>query len=77
MAGQFETPSWATEPTEEYSLEVLKEGCIVGVIPLSDKPVHIIGRNGDVCDVVFEHQTVSRVHAVTLVRRLQDWRTVN
>lgn len=67
MSKQFEPPSWSTPPTEEFYFEVLKDGSIVSTLPLSEKPHYTIGRNGDMCDIVLEHQTVSRMHAATMV----------
>ena len=59
----YKEPSWSGVPEELYSLEVLKNGCIVTTIDLTSKPFHVFGRLPN-CDVSLEHPSVSRYHAV-------------
>ena len=59
----YKEPSWSGIPEELYSLEVLKNGCIVSTIDLTSKPFHVFGRLPN-CDVSLEHPSVSRYHAV-------------
>ena len=59
----YKEPSWSGVPEELYSLEVLKNGCIVRTIDLTSKPFHVFGRLPN-CDVSLEHPSVSRYHAV-------------
>jgi hypothetical protein len=43
---------------------VLKGGVISETIPVDTKPHYFIGRNADMCDIPFEHASVSRLHLV-------------
>ncbi|CAM6090513.1 unnamed protein product [Calypogeia fissa] len=56
-------PSWGAIPGQPFTLEILKEGNILGVEDVSKKAVYMFGRS-DRCDFVLEHPTVSRYHAV-------------
>jgi hypothetical protein len=44
--------------------QVLKGGVISDTIPVDTKPHYFIGRNADMCDIPFEHASVSRLHLV-------------
>lgn len=59
----YKVPSWSGIPEDLFSLEVLKNGCIVSTIDLTSKPFHVFGRLPN-CDVTLEHPSVSRYHAV-------------
>ena len=59
----YKVPSWSGIPDDFYSLEVLKNGCIISTIDITSKPYHVIGRLPN-CDVSLEHPSVSRYHAV-------------
>jgi len=59
----YKVPSWSGIPDELYSLEVLKNGCIISNIDLTSKPFHLVGRLPN-CDICLEHPSVSRYHAV-------------
>ena len=59
----YKVPSWSGVPEDLYSLEVLKNGCIISNIDLTSKPFHVFGRLPN-CDVSLEHPSVSRYHAV-------------
>ena len=60
---QYKVPTWSGVPEDNLSLEVLKNGCIISSIDLTAKPYHVFGRLSD-CDVVLEHPSASRHHAV-------------
>ena len=64
-AVQYEEPSWGGEPPSDrhYSLEILKNGAIVDTVKLTGKSFFTVGRL-PVCDVPFEHPSLSRYHAV-------------
>ena len=47
-----------------YFLEVIKDGCIIDKVDLCNKIYHIFGRQGDAVDVLLEHQSISRQHAI-------------
>ena len=59
----YKVPSWSGIPEDLYSLEVLKNGCIISNVDLTSKPFHVFGRLPN-CDVSLEHPSVSRYHAV-------------
>ncbi|KAL2495513.1 SMAD/FHA domain-containing protein [Forsythia ovata] len=62
----WQPPDWATEPRPGvYYLEVLKDGEVLDRINL-DKRRHIFGRQLPTCDVVLDHQSVSRQHAAVV-----------
>lgn len=62
----YKEPPWSGVPDREYSFQVLKGGIIVSNIPLN-KPYIIVGRKDD-CDIVLEHPSISRYHAVVQFR---------
>ncbi|XP_075554872.1 kanadaptin [Dermacentor variabilis] len=62
----YEEPPWSGVPNREYNFQVLKGGVIVSNFPL-DKPYLVIGRKDD-CDIVLEHPSISRYHAVVQFR---------
>lgn len=64
----YKVPSWSGLPDDFYSLEVLKNGCIISNIDLANKPFHVFGRLPN-CDVSLEHPSVSRYHAVIQYKR--------
>ncbi|GFO30162.1 kanadaptin [Plakobranchus ocellatus] len=59
----YTEPLWSGKAEENYSFEVLKNGSIIGNVPLSSKPFHVFGRLPS-CDVTLEHPSLSRHHAV-------------
>lgn len=62
----YKEPPWSGEPSREYSFQVLRSGVIVSTFPL-EKPCTIIGRKDD-CDIVLDHPSISRYHAVVQFR---------
>ncbi|XP_019627534.1 PREDICTED: kanadaptin-like [Branchiostoma belcheri] len=63
----YKEPAWSSVPDKPYSLEVLKNGCIVSKLELTGKPFYVFGRL-DSCDVTLEHPSLSRYHAVVQFR---------
>eukprot|EP00058_Branchiostoma_floridae_P004625 XP_002590113.1 hypothetical protein BRAFLDRAFT_83391 [Branchiostoma floridae] len=63
----YKEPAWSSVPNKPYSLEVLKNGCIVSKLELTGKPFYVFGRL-DSCDVTLEHPSLSRYHAVVQFR---------
>lgn len=59
----YKVPSWSGIPDDLYSVEVLKNGCIISNIDLTSKPFYVFGRLPS-CDISLEHPSVSRYHAV-------------
>ena len=70
---KYKEPWWSARPqTEEnFSLEVLKNGCIISALNLNDKAYHVFGRLPS-CDVVLEHPSISRYHALVQYRGETD-----
>jgi len=60
---QYNIPQSSSVPPIEYALEVLRNGSIIDNIALSFRPYTVFGRSPD-CDIVLEHQTISRYHAI-------------
>lgn len=46
------------------SLEVMKNGMSLDNIPMTQKPFYILGKLKDACDIVLDHESISRRHAV-------------
>jgi pSer/pThr/pTyr-binding forkhead associated (FHA) protein len=60
-------PEWRSEPSTYMNklLTVFKKGEHVDDVTIPNKKDHIIfGRKKDTCDIVLEHQSISRQHAV-------------
>eukprot|EP00981_Chlorochromonas_danica_P006485 scaffold1403_cov180-Ochromonas_danica.AAC.12 len=53
-------------PEKLFSLEVIKEGSILGEIPLEGKSCFLLGRQADVVDIPLDHPSISRKHALLL-----------
>lgn len=64
ITASYEKPDWSSAPIYDYSLETIKNGVIVGEIPLKQKEYFLLGRQGDVVDILLEHESISRKHAV-------------
>ena len=71
----YSIPVWSAMPTVDYGFDVIKKGCLVETINIHQQPFYLIGidcfyavivlgRNADVCDIVPEHPSLSRIHAV-------------
>ncbi|XP_068213643.1 kanadaptin-like [Palaemon carinicauda] len=63
----YKEPPWSGLPKANYSFEILKNGVIVGSIPL-DQPFLVIGRLAQ-CDIILEHPSLSRFHCVIQYRK--------
>ena len=61
------TPSWCSKCAENYFFEILKNGVIKGTIDLTEKSSFLFGRL-EGCDVIMEHPSISRYHAVVVYR---------
>jgi pSer/pThr/pTyr-binding forkhead associated (FHA) protein len=64
MKSSYSPPSWSAEPEHPYAFEVIKNGACVDNIALDEKPFLLVGRNRDICQLVMEHPSISRHHAV-------------
>ncbi|XP_074065912.1 kanadaptin isoform X1 [Macrotis lagotis] len=62
-APPYQEPPWGGPPAAPYSLETLKGGTVLGTRSLEGRSRCVFGRLPG-CDVVLEHPSVSRFHAV-------------
>ena len=67
----YKEPVWSGIASDRYYFEVLKHGCIKDVIELSNKPYYTFGRL-ESCDIVMDHPSISRYHAVVQYRNSID-----
>ena len=45
-------------------MEILKDGQIISEEDITQKSFYLIGRNRDYCDIVLDHPSISRRHAI-------------
>ncbi|KRX03404.1 SMAD/FHA domain [Pseudocohnilembus persalinus] len=57
-------PKWSGKGSNKYFLEVIKNGVFVENKNLENKEFYLAGRYRDVCDIVLEHESISRKHAI-------------
>lgn len=57
-------PFWTSPPLHKYTLEVWREGTIIGNIDIDKKEFYLFGRNKTICDVYLNNITASRCHCV-------------
>lgn len=62
----YSEPPWSGVPDREYCFQIVKSGVILSSVDL-DKPFLVVGRKDD-CDIVMEHPSISRYHAVVQFR---------
>nr|CAG4643765.1 EOG090X026V [Lepidurus arcticus] len=63
----YKEPAWSGLCDELYSLEILKNGAILGNEDITKKPFWVFGRLGN-CHIILEHPSISRHHAVLQYR---------
>ena len=63
----YREPLWSGIAEEPSSLEVIKNGFVLNEIDLNQKAFFVFGRL-PVCDVVLDHPSISRYHAVLQYR---------
>ncbi|EOY19164.1 SMAD/FHA domain-containing protein, putative isoform 2, partial [Theobroma cacao] len=63
----YAIPQWSEPPSHHFFLEVLEEGCVIDQLKVYEKGAYMFG-SVDLCDVVLEHPTISRFHAVLQFR---------
>ena len=63
----YNEPSWGHAPEQEFQLLVIKNGVEIDCVDISGKSFHSFGRLPG-CDVILEHPSVSRYHAVLQYR---------
>lgn len=67
----YKEPVWSGVVDSAYSFEVLKSGVIVDQINLNTKSFYVVGRLST-CDVIMEHPSISRYHAIIQYRSIGD-----
>eukprot|EP01012_Entosiphon_sulcatum_P042017 TRINITY_DN5594_c0_g1_i1.p1 TRINITY_DN5594_c0_g1~~TRINITY_DN5594_c0_g1_i1.p1 ORF type:complete len:458 (+),score=99.96 TRINITY_DN5594_c0_g1_i1:29-1402(+) len=69
MAEVYAPPEWSGTHPEGTScfFEVVKSGIVVETVPLNSKAFHVAGRH-PTCDIVLDHPSSSRNHAVIQLR---------
>jgi len=67
----YEPPFWSGKPKLKYQLELLKDGVSKGSIDFFLKGFYLFGR-APICDIILDHPTISRQHAVIQFRRNGD-----
>ena len=60
---QYTVPDSSGFPPYQYTLEVIRNGAIIDYVALSQRAYTVFGRSPD-SDVVLEHPTISRYHAI-------------
>eukprot|EP01038_Epipyxis_sp_PR26KG_P009310 gene9310-12545_t len=65
---QFSPPEWCSTPIYPYFIEILKDGQIIDKIAI-EKPCVVLGRQPDAVDILLEHPSISRKHAVLCFKR--------
>ena len=62
--GGYNPPDWSAVPKSSYAFEVVKDGVVQQTLDLSSKAHFVLGRHSSTADLVIEHPSVSRQHAV-------------
>ncbi|GAB5360689.1 hypothetical protein AAMO2058_000648700 [Amorphochlora amoebiformis] len=60
---KYDEPFWSALPAAEFGFDILKNGTIVSEFPIDLKPFIVVGRHPS-CDLVLQHQSISRQHCV-------------
>lgn len=60
----YTEPIWSGRPPPGARLEVLKDGSIISEIELKSKSYFVFGRAHESVDVLCEHPSISRMHAI-------------
>jgi len=64
---KYEAPDWAAKsPFPGLRLEVFKAGQFIAKVKIDDKLCLVLGRQSDAVDVLLEHGSISRRHAVVV-----------
>ncbi|TKR93720.1 hypothetical protein L596_008128 [Steinernema carpocapsae] len=63
---KFLIPSWATKPPQGFHLDVMKGDQMIQKLMIDAKKTYYFGRNPNYSDIVLEHSSISRVHAVLI-----------
>eukprot|EP00954_Amorphochlora_amoebiformis_P020585 1340480-Amorphochlora_amoeboformis.AAC.2 len=56
---KYDEPFWSALPAAEFGFDILKNGTIVSEFPIDLKPFIVVGRHPS-CDLVLQHQSISR-----------------
>jgi pSer/pThr/pTyr-binding forkhead associated (FHA) protein len=63
----YHEPSWSGLPEDRFVLEVIKNGSLINEINVTEKSFFVFGRL-PACDVVLDHPSISRYHAILQYR---------
>ncbi|KAK0425413.1 hypothetical protein QR680_009187 [Steinernema hermaphroditum] len=66
---RFPIPDWATRPPHGYHLDVLKGDQLIQKLMVDERNAYYFGRNPKLSDILTEHSSISRVHAVLIYHR--------
>jgi len=62
---EYQLPGWSGFPSNcDINFEIIKDGSIIQTFTPKDKPFYLIGKLEDLCDIVLNHPSISRKHAV-------------
>jgi len=67
----YTEPTWSGNCSEEYKVEVLKNGVIIANLDITTKPCFVFGRLSN-CDLVLEHPSISRYHSLLQYRSISE-----
>ncbi|KRY21595.1 Translocation protein SEC63 -like protein [Trichinella patagoniensis] len=65
-AEKYIVPGWAEKFPVGSHLDVMKNSSIVQKLLLDEKKAYYFGRNPQLCDIVIDHASCSRIHAVVM-----------
>ncbi|KRZ77195.1 Translocation protein SEC63 -like protein [Trichinella papuae] len=65
-AEKYIVPGWAEKFPVGSHLDVMKNSTVVQKLLLDEKKAYYFGRNPQLCDIVIDHASCSRIHAVVM-----------
>ncbi|KRX96401.1 Nuclear inhibitor of protein phosphatase 1 [Trichinella pseudospiralis] len=65
-AEKYVVPGWAEKFPVGSHLDVMKNSTVVQKLLLDEKKAYYFGRNPQLCDIVIDHASCSRIHAVVM-----------
>jgi len=67
----YKEPTWSGHCSEQYNVEIIKNGVVLTHLDVTTKPYFVLGRLSN-CDLVLEHPSISRYHSVLQYRSIAD-----
>ena len=70
---RYQKPSWSGKPSHEIKVEILKHGCLIETLNITEKGKAFVsfGRH-PTCDITCEHQSISRLHLIVQFKANTD-----